>query len=333
VAVLYLTQQGATLRKEGELLTVSKDGKPLQEIPAIKVEQVIILGNINLTTPVIHYLLKRGIDCVFCSSYGKYHGRLFSTESKFGTLRQQQLQVHHDKPQTLAIAREIVRGKLLNQRTMILRYSREHESNELRSACELIEESLKKLERANDINSLLGLEGYASSSYFASFKMVLKKDFGFSSRARRPPPDPVNSMLSFGYTLLTYDAQSAVCAVGLDPFIGFLHTTRYSSPSLALDLMEEFRPIIVDSTVLKMVNSHIVHESDFRNAERNGGVFLTQDGIKKFIHHYEERVHTRITHSIDKIQVSYRRCFELQARHLQRTILGKEPEYRPLLAK
>lgn len=333
MAVLYLTEQGATLRKEGELLTVNKDGKTLQGIPAIKVAQVVILGNINLTTPAIHYLLKRGIDCVFCSSYGKYHGRLFSTESKFGALRQQQLQVQLNKSQGLAIARKIIRGKLLNQRTILLRYSKKPGCNQLRLSCELIQECLRKLERANDINSLLGLEGYASSSYFASFKMVLKNDFGFNGRARRPPPDPVNSMLSFGYTLLTYDAQSAVRAVGLDPFMGFLHATKYSSPSLALDLMEEFRPIIVDSIVLKMVNSRIVNESDFRNVKRNSGVFLTQDGIKKFIHHYEERVHTLISHPIDRVHVSYRRCFELQARHLQKTILGKEPEYRPLLAK
>lgn len=331
--MLYLTEQGATLRKEGDLFTISKDGETLQQIPAIKVDQIIILGNVNVTTPVIHYLLREGIDCVFCSSYGKYHGRLFSTESKFGALRQQQLQANSDQSQRLAIARKIVEGKLLNQRTILLRYARERGSEELHLLSELIWQSLKKLGQVTDINSLLGLEGYASTSYFEAFRLVLKNDFGFRTRARRPPPDPVNSLLSFGYTLLTYDIQSAVRAVGLDPFLGFLHATGYSRPSLALDLVEEFRPVIVDSVVVRLINSQIVSQPDFEAAQEGEAVFLTQGGIKKFIHHYEERVQTQVIHPLDRVKVSYRRCFELQARHMERTILGKEPDYQPFLIK
>jgi len=331
--VLYLTEQGATLRKEGDLFIISKNGQTLQEIPAIKVEQLIIFGNVSLTTPVIHYLLKQGIDCVFCSSYGKYHGRLFSTESKFGALRQQQFQANCDQLRRLDIAKEIVRGKLLNQRTMLLRYAREKENNELHLLPELIQKCLKDLTRADDIGSLMGVEGYASTIYFKAFKTILKKDFGFKGRARRPPPDPVNSLLSFGYTLLTYDIQSAVHAIGLDPFLGFLHATEYSRPSLALDLMEEFRPIIVDSVVLKLINSQIINERDFEPSQEIKAVFLTQEGIKKFIHHYEERLQTQVLHPLDKVRVNYRRCFELQARHMERTILGKEAKYQPFLVK
>ncbi|MDY7019138.1 MAG: CRISPR-associated endonuclease Cas1 [Chloroflexota bacterium] len=333
MAVLYLTEQGATLKKKGDLFAISKDGQTLEEIPAIKVDQVIVFGNVNLTTPVIRYLLKQGIDCVFCSSYGRYHGRLFSTESKFGTLRQQQLQANSDPSRKLAIAKAVIEGKLLNQRTILLRYARERKNNELSLSCEVIWQCIKKIEQLNDINSLLGLEGYASASYFQAFKLIIKNDFGFDGRARRPPPDPVNSLLSFGYTLLTYDIQSAVHAVGLDPFIGFLHSTQYSRPSLALDLVEEFRTVIVDSVVLKLINSQIMNEHDFNTSQKGKAVFLTQEGIKTFIHHYEGRVQTAVIHPADKIKVTYRRSFELQARHIERTILAKEPRYQPFLIK
>jgi len=332
--VLYLTEQGSTLRKDGNRLIVSKDGQVLQEFPTIKVEQVIVFGNVNLTTPVIHYLFHEGIDCVFCSSYGRYHGRLFSTESKFGLLRQIQLQAAAEPAIRLSITREIARGKLLNQRTLLLRHLRETGRIELKSAAEGIQQCLDNLDKSNEVAILRGLEGYASNLYYGAFKELLKQDMGFVSRARRPPTDPVNSLLSFGYTLLVYGVQAAVHIVGLDPFIGFFHATKYSRPSLVLDLMEEFRAIVVDSVVLRVINTHAITIKDFEPPqESRRGVFLTQEGIKKFIHHYEERVQTEVTHPLDKVKVSYRRCFELQARHLERTILGKEPRYQPFLIK
>lgn len=332
--VLYLTEQGATLRKEGDLLVVTKDDQTLQEVWAIKVEQVVLFGNINITTPVIHYLLKEGIDCVFCSSYGKYQGRLFSTESRFGQLRQRQLQATADLSTRLPVAREIARGKLLNQRTMLLRYLRERAEPVLQSAADGIQGCLEKLDKAEEVASVMGLEGQASALYYKAFKTLLKQDLGFKSRIQRPPPDPVNSLLSFGYTLLTHGMQSAVHTVGLDPFLGFLHRTEYSRPSLVLDLIEEFRPIIVDSVVLRVINTHTITWEDFEPPEeQRRGVFLTQEGIKKFLHHYEERVQTIVLHPVDKVQVSYRRSFELQARHLARVLLEQDSIYQPFVVK
>ena len=332
--VLYLTEQGATLRKDSNRLLVTKNGCTLQEFPAIKVEQVVIFGNVNLTTPVIHYLLQEGIDCVFCSSYGKYHGRLFSTESKFGLLRQHQLQAVADPFIKLSTAREIARGKLLNQRTFLLRFLREKEKAELKSAAEGIRQCLGKLDEAEDIGTLLGLEGHAGALYYRAFKTLIKQDLGFVTRVRRPPPDPVNSLLSFGYTLLTYGMQAAVYTVGLNPFLGFLHATKYSRPSLVLDLIEEFRAIVVDSVVLRVINTRAITRDDFHPPrEPREGVLLTQDGIKKFIHHYEGRVQTKVLHPTSAGRVTYRRCFELQAGHIVRTIMGQESKYQPFLVK
>lgn len=332
--VLYLIEQGATLRKEGDTFLVTKEDQTLQKIPAAKVEQVVIFGNVNLTTPVIHYLLDQGIDGVFCSTTGKYHGRLLSTESRFGLLRRAQFGAVSDAGLQLAVAAAIVRAKLSNERTMLMRYARETPSPVLSEAVEALGEGLRRLERAANVAAVQGIEGYHSMIYYGAFKSLLKYDLGFRARVRRPPRDPVNSLLSFGYTLLVYGVQAAIRMVGLDPFLGFLHSVEYSKPSLALDLMEEFRPIIVDSIVLRAINTRSLTEADFETSEERGGmVRLRSEAIRKFVAQYEERVQTEVIHPHTNTRASYRRCFELQARQLARVITGKEPAYRPFLVK
>jgi CRISPR-associated protein Cas1 len=332
--VLYLVEQGATLRKESDTFVVTKNDQVLQKIPAAKVEQVVIFGNVNITTPVIHYLLSQGIDCAFCSSSGKYHGRLFSTESKFGLLRQAQFQAVSSPELRVAVARQMVQGKLSNLRTMLMRYLRESDNPDLAAAVEGLRQGMEKLSEAKEVSSVQGIEGYCTVLYFSAFRTLLKQDLGFRSRVKRPPRDPVNSLLSFGYTLLVYDIQAAIRTVGLDPFLGFLHAPEYSKPSLALDIMEEFRPIIVDSIVLRVVNNRILTAEDFEKAtEPDGMVRLKPEAIKTFLHHYEERVQTEVVHPVDKVQVTYRRCFELQARRLARVITGRERIYTPFLVK
>ena len=332
--VLYLVEQGATLRKEAGLLTVTKDAQVLSKVPAAKVEQVVIFGNVNLTTPVIGFLLREGIDCVFLSSEGKYHGRLVSSESGFGLLRQKQLAASLDQDVALRIAREMVRGKLLNQRTFLMRYRLDREAPEIDAAVQGIHASLERASRARSTASLQGQEGMASALYYRAFKRVLKRDLGFEGRNRRPPRDPVNSMLSFGYTLLSDAVQSAVRTVGLDPFIGFLHAVEYSRPSLVLDLMEEFRTIVVDSVVARLVNSGLVDAADFRQSEEEkGALLLSEPAMKRFLQHFEERLKTEIVHPDTGHRVSYRRCFELQGRRLARVLLGHDELYGPFVVK
>ncbi len=332
--VLYLLDQGSTLHKDGDIFTITKEGKVLEKIPAIKVEQVVIFGNVNLTTPVIHYFLQQGIDCVFCSSYGKFHGRLISTESKFGLLRQRQMELILQPEKKLAMAKAFVQGKLHNQRTLLLRYRRELDIPQLDKTIAELDKAGEKLGSCTDLAELRGIEGTASASYYQAFKNVLKQDLGFATRVRRPPTDPVNSLLSFGYTLLVYAVQVAVSTVGLDPFLGFLHSAEPSRPSLVLDLMEEFRPIIVDSLVLWLINSKVMTEQDFRRPEEEGKmVILTEDAIKKFIHHYEQRLQSQVYHTRAQGRVTYRRCFELQARVLAQAILKQEADYKPFLVR
>lgn len=332
--VLYLTEQGATLRKDGGTLLITKEDRVLEKVPAAKVEQVVIFGNVNITTPVIHFLLSEGIDCVFCSSTGRYHGRLISTESKFGLLRQSQFQAVSNTETKVNIARQMVKGKLLNLRTMLMRYLREEANTQLAGAVDSLRQAVLRLGAANDIGIIQGIEGYASALYYGAFRNLLKQDLGFKVRIRRPPRDPVNSLLSFGYTLLVYDIQAAIRTVGLDPFLGFLHTIEYSKPSLALDIMEEFRPIIIDSIVLRIVNTRALTQEDFEpSAEQEGLVRMKQQAIKLFLQQYEERVQATVIHPVANTRVTYRRCFELQARQLARIVTGQQQTYQPFLVK
>lgn len=302
-------------------------------MPAIKVEQVVVLGNVGLTTPVLQHLLQAGIDCVFCSLQGHYYGRLFSTESRYGLLRRRQLEAVADAAKRFALARAIVRGKLLNQRTLLLRYQREKQMPELEQALAGVEQALQRGLRASTLEQLLAAEGYAGSQYYRAFRLLLKQDLGFRGRVKRPPTDPVNALLSFGYTLLLSAMQTAVRVVGLDPFLGFLHATEYSKPSLALDLIEEFRAIVVDAVVLRLVNTGAMTAADFAQPEGKPMTRLTQEGLKKFLVHYEGRMQTEIKHPMTSTRASYRRIFELQARQMARVIMGQDAVYKPFVVK
>jgi len=216
---------------------------------------------------------------------------------------------------------------------MLQRYARERRWPQLEEAVTGMSASLDRLAKAQALGGVVAAEGYGAACYFGAIREVLKQELGFTGRARRPPPDPVNAMLSLGYTLLLQTAQWAVQTVGLDPHIGFLHAVAYSRPALALDLMEEFRPVMADSVVLRLVNTRRIREEHFVRAEDGTGVYLNEDGKRRFLEQYEERMMTRVVYPATGEQVTYRRCMELQARHLARVVLGRDPEYRPFLVK
>ncbi|MCX6022198.1 MAG: CRISPR-associated endonuclease Cas1 [Chloroflexi bacterium] len=336
MSTLYVAEQGSVLHKDGLQLSVTKDGACLQKTPAAMIDQVVIFGAVGLTTPVINHLLQTGVDCVFCSRDGRYRGRLFSTETNFGALRTQQYAAHLDPTVRMAVARSIVGGKLSNQRTLMLRHRRDHEAAALDAAVDILERCLARVERADSRDALMGLEGAAAAAYFEGMRALLKADLGFARRARRPPPDPINAMLSFGYMLLLNEVQNAVRVVGLDPFTGFLHAHAYSRPSLALDLMEEFRPIIVDSVVLRMVNTGMVAEEDFEPSgaeEATRRSTMRPEFLKRFLGEFERRLATAAQHPHLKKSYTYRQCFEQQARLLAGVIRGDRPEYLPFVVR
>jgi CRISPR-associated protein Cas1 len=286
------------------------------------------------------------IPVTYFSMGGWFYGITRGHTLKNVFLRMEQFRLARDETKCLSLARQFVHGKIRNHRTLLMR-------NHL----EPPEPIILKLKRASEdalvatsIEELLGIEGAAASQYFQQFNGMVKiadelaeepnptKDvkqlafnFNFTNRNRRPPTDPVNAMLSLAYSMLSKDCTLAALAVGFDPYIGFFHQPRFGRPALALDLMEEMRPLIAESTVLSCINNRVVTEKDFVRAGQ--AVNLTAPGRKRFFQMYEQRMSSLITHPLFDYKVSYRRALELQARLLAKTLTGEIAEYVPLLTR
>ena len=323
---LYITTQGAKLRYRKRRLVVEKDDQQITAVPAIHVDEVLIMGNVSVTTPALSFLLANDLPTTFMTIRGRFKGRLVGPIGGHGRLRLRQYARAVDDEWALATARSIVGVKLHNTRTLLRRYARrmpDHEpSTALRHAADDLATLLERAPRCRTINSLSGVEGRAAAVFFSVFRHLIRvPGWSFKRRNRRPPRDPVNALLSFGYTILTHQVESAVRAVGLDPYIGFLHQTAYNRPSLALDLVEPFRSIVVDSVVLRSLNNKIILPDHFRYDPRGEyPVLLNEHGRERFIRALENRLNLSFNHPARGERVTYRRCFELEARRLARCL-------------
>lgn len=336
---LYVVEQGSKLSRKGRRLVVAKNAEVLAQVPLIQVSQVIVFGNSQITTPALHLLLQEGIEVVLLSQAGRFLGRLIGPEAGHGGLRVAQVVRSRDPAFALATAQAIVRGKLHNLRVFLLRYARRLDVPSVRAAAERIETLLARVPRTTAHSSLMGVEGQATALYFGVWKNLLQTPWRFIKRVRRPPTDPVNVLLSLGYTILAQNVQGAVQAAGLDPYVGFLHQLSYNRPSLALDLMEEFRPLIVDSVALRCLNNRIITEQHFVPGEAEQPIVLTPDGLKLFIRELETRLTQPFKHPETGQQVNYRRLFLLQAYRLAATLTekvgdaGQTSFYRPFTVR
>ena len=337
--VLYVDEQGCILKKTGERLLVVKEGETIRDIPLIHLGQVVLCGNISVTTPVMQTLLNAGIPVVYLSAYGRYQGVLMPQISRNSLLRVAQHRVADDPERCLALAKAFVHGKISNMRMMLQRRKwrgkaeTEAEETAIESSIEGMRRMRGRLPRAENLSELLGLEGNASADYFRSFSSMLNAEMGFSfaHRTRRPPKDPTNALLSFAYSLLTADVISAIQIVGLDPYVGFFHQQTYGRPCLALDLMEEFRPIIADSVVVTLINNRQITPDDF--TQSHGGWFLKDAARKKFYAAYEKRKNETITHPVFKYKITFRRALELQVRLLAKCLMGEIETYTSLTVR
>jgi CRISP-associated protein Cas1 len=332
MSTLYITQQDTVLRKVDERLKVTSNGQTLLDIPLIKVSQVIMFGRVTVTSATVATLMEHSIGLCYLSEHGRYIGRLEPQFSKNSLLRVEQWRAAFDEQRKLNIARQCVLGKLANMRVMLLRANREQECPELRNAIDRLKEAERAAEVCGDVDILRGHEGEGSAAYFGVFGQLIKQGLAFAGRVRRPPTDPVNAMLSFGYTLLHNDLHSACNVVGFDPYVGYLHADRYGRANLALDLMEEFRPIVVDSVVLTCVNKRIIQQEDFI-VELGGAHRLSDHARRRFLLQYEERKNTEFKHPVFGYRTTYQRCFELQARLLAKFLQGELAIYPPLITK
>lgn len=333
--VLYVDEQGAVLKKQGERILVFKGDELLRDMPIIKVGQVVVCDNVTLTTPLMRFLLRSDIPVTFLSEHGRYEGTLMPELSRNSLLRMAQHRAIDDPQRVLKLSISFVVAKLSNMRALLLRRIRGKKEGEERLAegAKRLKLSLEQAREAQGLGELLGIEGNGSAAYFAAFGEMIKPGLGFDfeRRSRRPPADPINSLLSFAYTLISSDMISVLHLVGLDPYVGFYHQPKYGRPCLALDLIEEFRPIIADSVVISLVNNESIRQEDFD--ELGGGWFLKEKARQKFYAAYERRKDDRITHPVFKYALNYRRAFELQARILAKYLLGEIEAYYPLIVR
>jgi len=327
---LYLNSQGVKLGKSGLVLTVKDKDKLLQEVRIGEICQVNLMGNVQVTTQAVQALCDAEVPICYFSMGGWFYGITIGLNTKNVFLRRNQFRLAEQEYFARTIARRLVAGKIRNQRTLLQRNHVEPNRQTLAGMKEMAD----RAETAGSLAELLGIEGNAARLYFGDFARMMKPDdvegaeplpFEMDGRNRRPPRDPLNAMLSLGYSLLAKDLTVACYAVGFDPYVGFYHQPRFGRPALALDLMEPFRSLIVDSAVLTAVNTGMVTARDFVRA--GGAVALTAGGRKGFFRAYEMRMDTLVTHPLFEYRVSYRRLLEIQARLLARVVEGEIGEY------
>ncbi|MGQ0814776.1 MAG: CRISPR-associated endonuclease Cas4g/Cas1g [Gemmatimonadota bacterium] len=323
---LYVQEQGAFVGKRGEVLVVRKEGEELATVRLKDLSQLVLCGNISISAQTIHLLCEAGVPVVHVSRGHWFYGVTSGITLRNSYDRAAQFRFAAEPSKALAAARAFVAAKTMNQRTILGRNARPRPEATLKEMAVLI----RKIRHAETLDELLGLEGAVAAKYFSRFGELLRpRDFtaewAFDTRNRRPPRDPVNALLSIGYALLTKECTVALLGEGLDPWWGFYHQPRHGRPALALDLMEEFRPLIVDSAVLSAINTGMVGSSDFLTSA--AGCVMKDGARKSFIRAFEGRLDQLATHPIFDYRCTWRSLIRVQARLLARWLRGDVPAY------
>ena len=339
MATLYVIEQGSEIGCDGERIVVRREGKEIGAAPLSRLDDILIIGNVGITTPALKRLFERGVEVTFLTVHGHYQGRLVGATTPHAALRRAQYRRADDPAWSLMQAQACVDGKLRNARALLQRFARNRASVDsvVSTTADDLSTYIARVGRTTRLSALLGVEGSATARYFGGLRALFDPAWQFPARSRRPPADPVNVLLSLGYTLLLHKVTGAVSACGLDPYMGYLHQVEYGRASLALDLMEEFRPLLVDSLVLRCCGDGRVLPDDFRpGGEGERAIVFSPEGQRRFISAFEERMRTEATHpegaDSGPGKTSYLRCLELQARRLARAILSGG-NYEPFVAR
>jgi CRISP-associated protein Cas1 len=333
---LYVTTQNSYLFKEGQSVVVKVEKENRLRLPIHTLDGIVCFGAVSMSPFLMHHCAENNVAVSFLSEYGKFLARIQGPVSGNVLLRRGQYRAA-DQPEAAAnIARNLLLGKVANARTVLRRALRDYDEKPgLKTAETRLTQYLRRLEKPMPIDELRGNEGEAAASYFTAFPQLITiqdEAFTFSGRNRRPPTDPVNAMLSFAYTLLVHDCRSALEGVGLDPCVGFLHTDRPGRPSLALDLMEEFRAFLADRLVLSLINRRQIQPKDF-NDSAGGAVTMTDAARKTLLATWQKRKQEEITHPYlgEKCKVGL--LPHLQAQLLARHLRGDIEAYPPFIWK
>ncbi|GAB3380539.1 type I-C CRISPR-associated endonuclease Cas1 [Azotobacter armeniacus] len=339
---LYVTTEGAWLRKDGANIVMEVEGEIKGRLPAHMLESLVCIGRVLVSPPLLGYCSEQGISVCYLTPNGKFLARVEGPVSGNVLLRREQYRRSDDPKGCADIVRNLLAGKLYNQRAVLGRALRDHRdkftdeaANAIEHACKRLKRIAGKLPSEPDTNVQRGLEGEAAQAYFGVFDHLIRASdpaLCFSGRSRRPPLDAVNALLSFLYTLLTHDCRSALESVGLDPAVGFLHRDRPGRPSLALDLVEEFRPVLADRLALSLLNRKQLDGRDFRQMD-NGAVFLRDEARKTVLVAYQERKREELQHAFLEEKAPLGLFLAIQAQLLARHLRGDLDAYPPFLWK
>jgi CRISPR-associated protein Cas1 len=332
---LFVSTQGAWLSQEGENIVVHLDKENSKSFPVHLFESVVCLGRVNATAPLMGFCAQRGVHISFFSEHGRFLARVDGPVRGNVLLRRQQYRLADDEKATSHIARSVLIGKIANSRAVLMRAAREsdRENAALVSAVKYLGGTAQDIEKTSSLDVLRGREGDAARCYFDVFDHLIlaqKEHFRFTDRNRRPPMDKINALLSFVYSLLTHDAASALEGVGLDPAVGYLHRERPGRPSLALDLMEEFRSWFADRLVLSLINLRKIRPEDFTQSE-SGAVTMGDETRKTVIAAWQERKQDELTHPYVGEKMMIGLLPHVQARLLARHIRGELESYPPFV--
>jgi CRISPR-associated protein Cas1 len=343
---IYIMEPGSYVRREGNALCVVKQGKVMERIPAEGLKRLILVGNVNLTGPVLDFLIHRQVETVFMTQTGRFRARLGIDEHRHVALRKAQYQHLSDPAFAARTARTIVAGKLRNMIRLMLLRGRQYDDEILRTAAAGLKPLSARLKKEEDLERIRGFEGAATRIYFQCFRRLIRNNaFAFNGRNRRPPLDPVNAMLSFVYTLLTNEVASAISACGLDPYMGALHEISYGRPSLACDLVEEYRVLLGDRLVLGLVNRKAIAPEDFILREgKPQAAYVDEAELasrrpvemrppvrRAFVGAYEQMMKREINTVQDQGRSTYRRLIMHQVRRFAEYLQNPAQAYAPFV--
>lgn len=336
---LYVMTDSCYLTLDGENIVIQNGEKTLGRFPLHTLENIICFTYKGATPALMGACAERKIGMSFFSPRGAYLARVVGKEYGNVLLRKEQYRISDDDNRSVAYAKNMIVGKVFNSRWSIERTLRDHayrvDAEKLKQVSNTLYETLPGIDRVISLDELRGIEGKAAEQYFSAFNdMVLnqKEDFAFTKRNRRPPLDNINAILSFAYTVLAGDCANALSSVGLDPYVGFMHRDRPGRNSMALDLMEELRPILADRFILTLINTKAVQASHFER-QKDNAVLLNDDGRKVFFNAWQNHKKETITHPYLKEKIEWGLVPYVQALLLARTIRGDIDEYPPFLWK
>lgn len=332
---LYVTTQGAYLSKEGDVVHVRVDNETKLRIPIITLGSIVCFGNVMCSPYLMGMCGKEGVAMAFLSEYGRFLCRVEGPTSGNVLLRRRQFRMADNLSERAKISRGVISAKISNCRNVLMRAVRDNPdpeyTEEIKNTCDHLARILRGLEKTFDVDTIRGIEGDAARIYFNVFDHLIisqKEEFRFNGRSRRPPMDRINALLSFLYTLVVHDIESALEGVGLDPAVGFLHTDRPGRPGLALDLMEEFRPFLADRLALSLINRKQIKAKGFKKSE-SGAVEMDDDTRKELLLGYQKRKQQEITHPYLNEKVPVGLLPHVQAMLLARYIRGDLDGYPP----